>query len=45
HGNMFHSCDLFTRRIFDNRVTISTRNGTIITSLSDHYGVELIVAC
>ncbi|CAF2703858.1 unnamed protein product [Rotaria sp. Silwood2] len=45
HGNMFDRSELFTRRIFDDRIEINSTNGTVITSLSDHHGVELITVC
>ncbi|CAF1162565.1 unnamed protein product [Rotaria sordida] len=45
HGDMFGSSKLFTRRIFDDRIKINSIKGTVITSISDHYGIELIITC
>ncbi|CAF5011862.1 unnamed protein product [Rotaria sp. Silwood1] len=45
HGSMFNPFNLFTRRIFDDRIQINSTNGIMITSLSDHYGIELINTC
>lgn len=43
HGPLFSPSTLFTRRVFDELTTVKAANGTtIITNLSDHYGVELI---
>ncbi|CAF4352651.1 unnamed protein product [Rotaria sp. Silwood2] len=45
HGQIFNPFKLFTRRIFDELIEIDSTNGTIVTNLSDHYGIELIIIC
>ena len=42
HGRLFKS-GLFTKRIFDEHVQIDYNNANVITSLSDHYGIEMII--
>jgi len=42
HGPLFSSSDLFTKRIFDELVQIIYDNTNVTTSLSDHYGIQLI---
>ncbi|CAF1159738.1 unnamed protein product [Rotaria sordida] len=42
YGDLFNPSKLSTQRIFDDPIKINSRNKTIITNLSDHYGIELI---
>jgi len=43
HGRFFKNA-LFTRRTFDDYVPIVYNNANVTTSLSDHYGVEMIIS-
>ena len=42
HGPLFSSSDLFTKRIFDEYVQIVLNKTKVTTSLSDHYGIQMI---
>ncbi|CAF3508326.1 unnamed protein product [Rotaria sp. Silwood1] len=45
HGDLFNSSKLSTQRIFDDPIKINSKNKTVITNLSDRYGIELITTC
>jgi hypothetical protein len=43
HGPLFSLSDLLTKRIFDEFIQIILNNTNVTTSLSDHYGIKMII--